>query len=544
MIVHTQWFDRKMEQTFPSSYRSRTSSPNITDDSFDYPTGYKRHVKKKKRTGGILVNGYEQQKNEESTPATIIPIISQTQANAALETVSSERRPLSAGHCPPLTEESTKYALSRYPFAPFVIRLYNVKYTATRIVKELIDYFENKHKLTVNIAGYRFAHVTSDGKENHFKDLLIFANDVHSLCYLYKKDCWPLSLCGFSYVIHSIPRVPPQLSVVLRDVDLQIDWEPFIKNIRTIIQEVTNVVRMKNKFQQFTKTVKLELTSPETKNILLRDKFLRLDHGSFKVDDYLAPMPVLICSKCQGIGHFMKQCKQTQETCKICGEQYEKLTMHECSNIEKCIHCHDNHKSSALRCPVIKKYRAELTKKILGDNLQNCNASPGNPVSPPPFNVNHFPPLPGSLSTQRRPITNNNAGWATSSNAIDEMYTKMTNIHDIVNKLAEKQIAIDQTISRQLENDESIKAALESIAKCQMDLKQEIQQRANQIDKHEDVIFKIVIPIVEDMISVLNMYNADKKNATKDADLKARLSRHKTQLRRASAGNSLSLSQF
>jgi hypothetical protein len=70
------------------------------------------------------------------------------------------------------------------------------------------------------------------------------------------------------------------------------------------------------------------------------------------------------------IGHFKKQCTQIKGTCRTCGELIDDLKNHHCSLIEKCIHCQQKHKSSSLKCPVVKAVRAELTRKLLHLNNQ------------------------------------------------------------------------------------------------------------------------------------------------------------------------------
>ncbi|CAF3128010.1 unnamed protein product [Rotaria sp. Silwood2] len=120
-----------------------------------------------------------------------------------------------------------------------------------------------------------------------------------------------------------------------------------------------------------------------------------VNHITYDLDEYLSPTNVLICSKCMGIGHFKKQCKQVNETCRTHDEQYTDLKMHKCSQIEKCIHCQQNHKSNALKCPVIKSFRADLTKILL--QMNNCT----KPTALLNNNINNYvcdplgyPPLP------------------------------------------------------------------------------------------------------------------------------------------------------
>ncbi|CAF4496920.1 unnamed protein product, partial [Rotaria magnacalcarata] len=71
----------------------------------------------------------------------------------------------------------------------------------------------------------------------------------------------------------------------------------------------------------------------------------------------------------------MKQCTQTKSTCKTCGECVDDLKLHICSNVEKCIHCGQNHKSNSLKCQVVKSFRSELTRKLLSSNNYSSASS-------------------------------------------------------------------------------------------------------------------------------------------------------------------------
>jgi hypothetical protein len=156
--------------------------------------------------------------------------------------------------------------------------------------------------------------------------------------------------------------------------------------------EFKNIIRMKNKFQNDIKMIKLELISLIVRDKLLNDKKIGINYITYDVSEYLAPATVLICSKCMAMGHFKKQCMQIEDTCRTCGELVDEIKNHNCSNIEKCIHCKQNHKSSSLKYPIIKSFRAELTRKTLHSNnlpVHDANSTNKGYV----LNYSYFPHL-------------------------------------------------------------------------------------------------------------------------------------------------------
>ncbi|CAF1536520.1 unnamed protein product [Didymodactylos carnosus] len=120
-----------------------------------------------------------------------------------------------------------------------------------------------------------------------------------------------------------------------------------------------------------------------------------------------------------GIGHFQKNCPQKDQiTCKTCGEKYENTEEHECSGEVKCIHCSQNHRSNATKCPVIKDYKSALTKSLL-TNRGNNNSNNANALS-----TANFPPLLYSVPPQS--MTTTRAPWALPSQPLDELVSMIT----------------------------------------------------------------------------------------------------------------------
>ncbi|CAF3900086.1 unnamed protein product [Rotaria magnacalcarata] len=118
-----------------------------------------------------------------------------------------------------ITTESTRYAQTRFPFPPFIIR-FNVGKVMSSQIKE---------------------------DTNH----------------------WPTTFCNMNYMFPYSPSIPPQLSLIIKNVDLRLDFKEFSKDIKTNYPQVKNVTRLKNKFSNDIKLLKLELSSAAVREELL-----------------------------------------------------------------------------------------------------------------------------------------------------------------------------------------------------------------------------------------------------------------------------------
>ena len=169
--------------------------------------------------------------------------------------------------------------------------------------------------------------------------MLIFVENSDSLVFLHDQSNWPNTLAGCQYTIRS-PSIPPQLSLVIPSVSLQIDWDEFVQEVKEKYPDIANVIRLKNEAQQPVRAVKLEFLSTKLRDEILAAGEISISYVKLKVVKYYAQANVLTCSNCYGIGHFRKNCAQKNEsTCKTCGEKCTNWKEHQCSGVLKCIHC-------------------------------------------------------------------------------------------------------------------------------------------------------------------------------------------------------------
>ncbi|CAF4029044.1 unnamed protein product, partial [Adineta steineri] len=288
--------------------------------------------------------------------------------------------------------------------------------------------------------------------------------------------------------------------------------------------------------------VKLELTCPNVRDKLLNDRRILINHISYVVAEFLAPAHVLICSKCMALGHFQKQCSQTKETCRTCSEVVDNMKNHICSKIEKCTHCQSNHKSSSLKCPVVKAYRTELTRKLLHLNnppaatvdinniMQNYMYKSSN-FTPPP--VSYASALNSTINSTINPMIN------PMMKKLDELMNTMSDMKNQLASFEVKQNTIEQFIIAKQEGDDLIKQNLDALAKNQFDMKKEVTHYGLSIDRHENLFMKLSIPIFQDVFTFISSLNQDKKGNTLDTVLKSKIERYLMQMKNVQVGKKL-----
>ena len=421
----------------------------------------------------------------------------------------------------PITKESTRFAQTRFPFSPFIIRFISGQLTTFQVKHSLIDHCR-KHNNVIEILNCRLiSSLTSHG---HY-EFLIYAKDALSFSILLNPDNWPKTINNESFTFSKIPEIPPQLCLVLKDVDLDIDFNDFCIEIQNKFPEVKNIIRLKNKFQNEIKFVKLELTSYKIRDTLLNQKNLFINSTSYTISEYLAPASVLICTKCLGLGHFRKQCTQIYETCRTCGESANDLKNHNCTKIEKCIHCKLDHKSNSMKCQVIKRFRADLTRQILHlkhqDSQRNENFI---------FDPSAFPKMP----TPQRPLMSINNPIV---NKLDELINSLSTVKNQLTILDHKHDKFEQFIISKNQSDDIIRKEVEMIRIDHHSLNDKVIIHDKNFTQQELTITKIMLPLLDDLCSILLTQNLLNKTVPNYIEMKNKLNYHKQCLSKISEGN-------
>ncbi|CAF1400032.1 unnamed protein product [Rotaria magnacalcarata] len=382
--------------------RPHSPSEHETSDPEDpalypNPNPMKKQHKKTKINNNNMNRPTTNMSNHSSSPSRIYYQSPKQTTNIVpnqIQSVTSPGQPKNANPTTSikLTEEAKMFAQSRYPFPPFTIRFKTPNIHEQNIVVDLCKSFKEITNLLLELSGYRKSTFKCEASEC---DLLVFAKNSQSFAMLLNEKNWPQRIAGLPYSRPALPSIPPQLSLIIKNVSLSTDTTNFTNEIKANYTNVHNVIRLKNKFQSNIKLVNVEFLEPNQRDEILNRGKIFVHSLTYDVEEYLAPARVLICSKCMGLGHFRKQCKQSLDTCDKCGKTHNDIKNHSlvCTQLQ-CIHCQGNHKSNDMKCPVVKQFRADLTKQLLSpafrykqqDNniyLNSTNFQPpkGNPSS-------------------------------------------------------------------------------------------------------------------------------------------------------------------
>ncbi|CAF4063605.1 unnamed protein product, partial [Adineta steineri] len=156
-----------------------------------------------------------------------------------------------------LTTASAHYALTYFPFLPHIVRFNSTNNSITHFKEEVTKHYKSDHNLTIEVISCRRSTIKCNNNE---MDVLLYVKDSTSFTALLDHWKWPLMICGEQFIFPSVPSIPPQLSLIIKNVDIHLDFDEFSLDLKNLYPSIQNVIRMKNKFSNDIKMVKLELT--------------------------------------------------------------------------------------------------------------------------------------------------------------------------------------------------------------------------------------------------------------------------------------------
>ncbi|CAF1186197.1 unnamed protein product [Rotaria sordida] len=178
-----------------------------------------------------------------------------------------------------ITMEAARYAQTRLPFPPFIIRFSSGNILEKRVAQEIKNYLKDNFQIDICIANTRRS--TLKCQQNDY-DFLIYVKDADSFCSLFDKHKWPQQICGENFSFPSTPSFPPQLSLIVKNVDLRINLDEFCADLKAVHTDIHNVIRLKNKFQNCIKLVKIEILSPTSRNEILSDAATKFNSNNYR----------------------------------------------------------------------------------------------------------------------------------------------------------------------------------------------------------------------------------------------------------------------
>ena len=180
-----------------------------------------------------------------------------------------------------------------------------------------------------------------------------------------------------------------------------------------------------------------------------------------------------------------------------------------------------------MKCPVIKTFRAELTKKLLNINNRSTSlltANNNNTIYA--YNPLNFPPLPVPQLSSNNPVMSK----------LDDLMEKITDVKEHITNLALKHEKFEKFMVDKACHDTHVTHQIDPLSKVDQELKKDLLQHHLILERHENMFMKLLIPMFEDLFLLIAAQNQDKKGNTLDADLKCRLDRYLIQMKKTREG--------
>ncbi|CAF3047863.1 unnamed protein product [Rotaria sp. Silwood2] len=265
----------------------------------------KRKIKKKKidltqnQTSSSSSSSPSISTNGSTSSTNTASIISNAKPNNAAHTLNKDIPPGTKYNPIDITQQAKRFAETRYAFPPFIL---NFKQDVNEevIIKYLVAYYSTNHDFQLNIAGHRLKQK---------RDLLIFVDDRESFTMLYDKQKWPATIESLDYDNKLPNHLPPQFSLILRNVPMDIDISLLLNHLKSDYPDVMSAGRIINKNKQSTTLVRIDIN-----NVKIIDE-LRGPHDAndIRCPDIKSYRAVLTKSLLASAGTTTNQSQQQQQ---------------------------------------------------------------------------------------------------------------------------------------------------------------------------------------------------------------------------------------
>ncbi|CAF1160604.1 unnamed protein product [Didymodactylos carnosus] len=196
---------------------------------------------------------------------------------------------------------------------------------------------------------------------NNKKELLLFPADNSSEQILLNNCPQQIFGTDVNYTSRSPRGISKSFSLILKSVDSSIDEKDLLRDIQAIESEVTAIHRIRNAaLDKPTSLVRLDVSSETCRDRLLAQRKLVVTPFAFPTANYIQPIKIIRCFKCQELGHYAQNCNN-QLKCSKCSGPH---AIDKCiSSTEICPNCGENHRASYPACKVRLLYINELKNK-------------------------------------------------------------------------------------------------------------------------------------------------------------------------------------
>ncbi|CAF2123148.1 unnamed protein product [Rotaria magnacalcarata] len=214
---------QKSLDTIGSPVSSNTNALSSHDSFDDFETV--KNKRKLKRKHNMMTSA---RLKSDFAPLSVSPILISTSSNIPAAAItndnlisnSDQHNDVTKCLSPPqhisITTESTRYAQTRYPFPPFIIKFITGTVLPKQVKEELLAHCNNVFQTELNILNCRLSNI----RTNNDYDILLFVKDYYSYSFLLDHKHWPNVFNNVNYSFQSDQVIPPQLSLIVKNVDL------------------------------------------------------------------------------------------------------------------------------------------------------------------------------------------------------------------------------------------------------------------------------------------------------------------------------------
>ncbi|CAF1450767.1 unnamed protein product, partial [Rotaria magnacalcarata] len=231
---------------------------------------------------------------------------------------------------------------------------------ATTLIKEFFSRIEKEfRKLNTKYAkplGFYYWFIDRDG------NLQCFTHEIELFVFLCGSQNYPDKILDTKITANTPKRLPPQCSIILKYIPKDISVEDIKNEISIKYQTTFNIEEMRGSIGRTSRHVRIDLTSQCEYTKMMNSGVIAIGGQLIEAVEFLAPLRILICSRCNAPGHIKKDCKGEHDVCRRCGGNKIQGEHRECTI--KCHHCNGNHESTSFECPLITEFRKELINKL------------------------------------------------------------------------------------------------------------------------------------------------------------------------------------
>ncbi|CAF0944653.1 unnamed protein product [Didymodactylos carnosus] len=185
--------------------------------------------------------------------------------------------------------------------------------------------FSNTNVLTRNLVSFWRIDSTK-------KYLFVYGDNREAFSQLLMNDTYPSSINDQQFNVDQPKSIPPQMSVLAMGVSCQLSEVEVLADVQEQYASA-DVVLFGCPASSRTRNVKVNFRDSRDYTKCLNNGFIYVNHLKLIVKRYLGTPRVMLCSKCQGYGHFRAKCTSAHEYCAVCSAERSLDSPHVCTNV-------------------------------------------------------------------------------------------------------------------------------------------------------------------------------------------------------------------